>query len=137
MNIMNMDCPQIGVVGVIRDADRWLMIQRSDHVVAPQMVLSRRGEPGETQADAVVRELREELSLTVQPIRPVWEWTRPDGRLQLHWWDACILDGTPRPNPAEVRDVRWMTVGEIRALSDVLPNLLPFLDHVAANGHES
>ncbi len=127
---------QRGVVGAILRNDRWLMIQRSDHVIAPRKWCFPGGgvEEGESNADAVVRELQEELSLVVKPVRPIWSWTREDKRLHLEWWEARIIDGTPTPNPAEVRDFGWMTTREIRALPDVLENLLPFLDFHEANG---
>ncbi len=128
-----------GVVGVARRDDLWLMIQRSDHVIAPRKWCFPGGgvESGESASEAVVRELREELSLETEAIERVWDWTRGDGLLSLEWWMVRIVGGTPTPDPAEVRDFRWMTSSEIRVQPDVLANNILFLDHFERNGNDA
>jgi 8-oxo-dGTP diphosphatase len=130
-----------GVIAVIVSGDRWLMIQRSDAVIAPRAWCFPGGtiEPNESQEQALVREVREELSLTVTPGRHVWTWQRPDGGLELSWWTATIVGGDIQPDPAEVRDFRWMTSAEIRSTAGVLPNNLDFIDHAEINSllHEA
>lgn len=127
--------PKRGVVGLASQSDTWLMIQRSDHVIAPRKWCFPGGgvEDGESSAEAVVRELWEELSIHVEPIKPIWRWIREDGLLELDWWSVHIVSGKPTPNPAEVRDFRWMTSSEIRDHPNVLPNNILFLDHVEQN----
>jgi len=125
-----------GVIGVIADGPRLLMIKRADGIFLGGAWCFPGGgiEKGETSADALIRELREELGLSVQPGRSVWSWTREDGRLHLEWWTAHIVAGLLTPDPREVAEARWFLVGEIRRLSNVLPNNLVFLDVAETSG---
>ena len=77
-----------------------------------------------------MRELREELGVTVRPLERVpGEWPlTPD--LVLHVWTAVILDGTPRPLQ-DHDELRWVTADEAPAL-DWLPADRPFIPRIAA-----
>jgi len=55
----------------------------------------------------------EEVGLTVQAIRKVWENVSTRGTFILHWWMAQYVGGEVTLNPAEVSDARWLTVDEI------------------------
>ncbi len=107
------------VVGVIHDAGRFLLIRRADGIPAAGWWTppSGRVEPGETQPEALVREMREELGLEVTPLRQVWTCPSSDGRFVLSWWLAEADDVTTTPDPAEVAEVRWCTVDELLELS--------------------
>ncbi|MCL2553599.1 MAG: (deoxy)nucleoside triphosphate pyrophosphohydrolase, partial [Actinomycetia bacterium] len=65
-------------------------------------------EPGERDEDALVRELREELGVTVRPLdRLPGTWPLAPG-LVLHVWTATLVTGTPRP--LQDHDaLRWIT----------------------------
>jgi 8-oxo-dGTP pyrophosphatase MutT (NUDIX family) len=65
------------VVAVITKEKKVLIIQRGADVPFPGYwaPLSGKMEPQEDQAEAVVREVREEVGLTVRPVRKVWECT--------------------------------------------------------------
>ena len=78
---------QQGVVVVGRREGRFLMIRRAPGVLAGGAWCFVGGaiEPGETQPQAVVREFAEEVGGRAQPLRKIWEYTRPDGKLVLHW----------------------------------------------------
>ncbi len=114
--------PVLGVLAIIRRDGRLLMIQRSATVRAPLSWCFPGGaiEPGESQADALVREMREEIDLEVEPTQYLTSQTKHGGRLVLHCWSAEIVAGRPRPNPSEVAAVAWMTPEEIRAHPEVL-----------------
>ncbi len=120
-----------GVVGVLEQGDRMLMIQRSELVLAPGKWCFPGGtiEKGETPADTIVREIREEVGLEVEAGRKLWSWIREDGQLNLEWWSVRLLGGELELNPKEVQAAKWMTEQEIRSHSGVLPNNIPFLDH--------
>ena len=65
-----------GIVVACRRSDgRWLFIRRSATVRRPLRVCFPGGwiEAGESQAEAVVREMREELNVDVVPVRCVWQ----------------------------------------------------------------
>jgi 8-oxo-dGTP pyrophosphatase MutT (NUDIX family) len=63
-----------GVVGVIKREDRFLIIRRSKFVTAPRKLCLPGGtmEKGETEIDTLVREMKEELSIDVTPVRLCW-----------------------------------------------------------------
>jgi 8-oxo-dGTP diphosphatase len=122
-----------GVVIVVVRGGRYLVVRRSDRVVAPGAWCFVGGaiEPGETEQQALVREFREEVSGRITPVRRIWEYSRPDGQLRLYWWSAELLDDELHPNPAEVAELRWCTPAEMRALPGLLPSNREFLDHAA------
>ncbi len=111
-----------GVVVVVHRDDRFLMIKRAEGILAGSAWCFVGGgiEPGESQSEAAVREFREEVAGAVRPLQKIWEYTRPDGKLLLHWWLAELADGPLTANPAEVAEIRWCSPDEI----ELLPNLL-------------
>ena len=119
-----------GAVAVVVRDGRLLVIRRSRHVVAPGMFCFPGGgiESGESDADALVREIREELGVAVRPLRPVWRSTTPWG-VRLHWW-LSALDADVRlvPDPNEVESVHWYTPDEMARLPDLLPSNRSFLE---------
>ncbi len=65
-------------------------------------------EPGETVEACIVRECREEIGVTVEPLRRIQEMTYdyPHGFIHL-WFVHCrIVVGAP--TPIECREVRWI-----------------------------
>ncbi len=126
--------PKRGVVGVVHRDGRWLMIRRAEGISAAGWWCFPGGaiEADETPANALVRELREEVGLAVRPVREVWVWRRPDGRLELSWWlaepvgsdDVLICD------PLEVAEARWVTPDEVPSLHPLLDNNRAFLETI-------
>ena len=118
-----------GVVGVILREERLLVIRRSQTVTAPGMLCLPGGgiEPGETELEALVREMQEELNLDVEPVQLCWRNTTSWGT-ELAWWHATIShDQTPQANPEEVEEVFWMTETEIINSTSMLPSLPEFV----------
>lgn len=126
------DSPRVGVVAVIIRAGRFLLIERSQHVIAPGAWCFVGGgvEPGESHFDAVMRECHEEVGVSVKPLREIWHYTRPDGGLVLHFWLVELLDDQFTLNEAEVSSICWCTPEEMRDLHPVLPSNDAFLDAV-------
>jgi len=119
-----------GVVGVIFRRERLLIIRRSMTVAAPGKLCLPGGgiEIGESESEALVREMQEELTIDVKPIRLCWRSVTPWGT-NLAWWLAQLdHDVTPVANPDEVAEVHWMTRDEIRTARDMLPSLPIFVD---------
>ena len=99
------------IVAVITNGNKALLIQRAPTVRgggywAP---VSGEVEPGESQEAAVVREAKEEVGLTVRPLRKVWENISSRGTFRLHWWLAEYVAGELALEKREVSAARWLT----------------------------
>ncbi|MGW6735392.1 NUDIX domain-containing protein [Streptomyces sp. NPDC055013] len=120
------------IVAVLLRADRVLAIRRGPAVARPGywQPLSGKIEPGETQREAVVREVREEVGLSVVPQAKVWESETDDGRFRLHWWTANAETGAVVPDPGEVAEARWVTPDEFLALDPVFEGDREFFERI-------
>ena len=119
-----------GVVAVIFRGKRLLVIRRSQTVTAPGMLCLPGGgiEVGESESQALVREMLEELNVKVEPVRLCWRSTTTWGT-NLAWWLATIQDThEPIANPDEVEEIYWMTKTEILNSSSMLPSLPQFIE---------
>ncbi len=128
------DGVQQGVVIVVLREGRFLMIRRAAGVLAGGSWCFVGGgiEPGETQALAVAREFAEEVGGRVEPLRKIWEYRRPDGKLLLHWWLARMEDGALEPNLAEVAEIRWCRPEEVESLPTLLESNALFMRQIGA-----
>lgn len=121
-----------GAVAVIVRDERLLVICRAAGVAAPGAFCFPGGhiEGDETEEQALIREMREELDAQVRPIRRVWQSVSPSG-VQLYWWFAELdASCTPAPNPAEVESVHWMTTAELAAHPKTLESNRQFLSAI-------
>jgi len=118
-----------GVVAVVMRGERFLVIRRSKHVRAPGMHCFPGGaiEPGESEAEAACREMREELSLVATARRLLWRSVTPWG-VELAWW-MVEIEPTAEPiaNPLEVESFQWLTAADIRRLPQLLTSNAEFL----------
>src|SRR5690348_14703899 len=120
--------PRRGVVAVVMRGEQFLVIRRSQHVRAPGMHCFPGGtiEAGESEHEAVRRELMEELALVAAPQRLLWRSVTPWG-VELAWWlveiDAAAV---PAANPLEVETFEWLSVTEVLELPQLLPSNLEF-----------
>jgi mutator protein MutT len=123
-----------GAVGVIVRDDRLLVIRRAMGVVAPGAFCFPGGgiEPGETEPQALVREIEEELGVSVRPVRRVWQ-SVTAWQVELAWWLAELpKDATLMPNPAEVESAHWVPVAELPTWQGLLASNHDFLRALAA-----
>lgn len=102
------------VAALIWDGDRFLICQRPAHKARGLLweFVGGKVEPGETAAQALVRECREELGITVSVgevfMDVVHEY--PDLTVHLTLFHATIAAGTPKL--LEHNDLRWITPQE-------------------------
>jgi len=108
------------VAAIIERGGRVLFGKRSPHRLAAPgywCPVSGRIEPGESQAEAVVREVHEEVGLSVRALQKVDECDTHDGSALIHWWLAEPLDDAPAELLGdEHTELRWVTLGEMRGL---------------------
>ena len=103
------------VAALIWDGDRFMICQRPAHKARGLLweFVGGKVELGETKEEALIRECREELAVTVAPkdlfMDVVHEY--PDLTVHLSLFNAVIAEGTPRL--LEHNDIRWITVDEI------------------------
>lgn len=119
-----------GVVAVVPRDGQLLVIRRSAIVLAPRAICFPGGgiEPGETEPQALEREIQEELGTDIVPIRCIWR-NVTAWRIALSWWLAALPNEAQlSPNPAEVEAIHWLTADEIRGHPDLLRGNVSFLD---------
>ncbi len=126
--------PRRGVVAVIVQESRLLVIRRSQQVVAPGAYCFPGGhvEVGETEEDALVREIQEELGTIIRPVRPLWTSITP-WNVHLSWWLALAeIESEWQINPQEVESMHWLTPAEIQSLPGLLSSNQEFLQAMSA-----
>lgn len=130
--------PRRGVVGVVVRDGRLLVILRSQLVRAPGMYCFPGGgiEEGETEPQALQREMLEELAVSSRPIRRLWT-SQTRWGVHLAWWFTELSAQVElKPHLAEVEQYEWLTPDQIRGLPNVLQSNIEFLDAWKA-GHFS
>jgi len=122
------------VIACQRDDGKWLCIRRSQFVAAPFKVCFPGGmiEPGESQQQAVIREMREELAAEVAPLQCVWEWFWTQRQVSLWGWKCQLLSSKLTPEPKEVAEILWLTGEEVSNHPDGLPSNRLFVASLAA-----
>ena len=103
------------VAALIWDGARFMACQRPAHKARGLKweFVGGKVEPGETKQQALIRECREELAVTVN-VGDVFmevDHVYPDLTVHLTLFHAAIAEGTPQK--LEHNDIRWITVDEI------------------------
>lgn len=107
------------VAALIWDGPRFLACQRPAHKARGLLweFVGGKVEPGESKEQALIRECREELDITIS-VGDVFmevEHVYPDLTVQLTLYHATIQDGTPKL--LEHNAIRWITIQEIAELN--------------------
>jgi 8-oxo-dGTP pyrophosphatase MutT (NUDIX family) len=83
-------------------------------------------DPGESSAEAAVREAREEIGVDIRLVRlltvlggPDYEITYPNGDRVAYVpavYEAEIIDGNPSPSDGELSELAWLTPAELETV---------------------
>ena len=118
------------------DDDRMLLVRQSGD--STWSLPAGAIDPGETPAEAVRREVREEASVDVELLRlagvfgggPSFRRCYANGD-EVAWvtitFEAHIIAGVPAPDDEEIAEVRWASVAELENL-----DLMPSTRHILA-----
>ena len=103
------------VAALIWDGDRFMICQRPAHKARALLweFVGGKVEPGETMEQALIRECREELDITLDVGSVFMDVTHeyPDITVHLTLFNAAIAAGTPKL--MEHNDLKWITPAEI------------------------
>ena len=103
------------VAALIWEGERFLACQRPAHKARGLLweFVGGKVEPGETKEQALIRECREELGVTVAvgDVYMEFDHVYPDLTVHLTLFCAAIAEGVPQK--LEHHDIRWITVEEI------------------------
>lgn len=107
------------VAALIWDENRFMICQRPAHKARGSLweFVGGKVEPGERKEEALIRECREELGVTVEVGEVFMEVTHkyPDITVHLTLFSASIRKGVPQK--LEHQDIRWITAEEIGKFS--------------------
>ena len=121
------------VAALIWDGDRFLICQRPAHKARGLLweFVGGKVERGETRQQALVRECREELDVTLSVGEVFMEVVHeyPDITVRLVLFYARIESGTPKL--LEHNDIRWITPAQIPAF-DFCPADTEILERITA-----
>ena len=118
------DRPLLGVGAVIVKTDRVLVVRRANPPLQGQWSIpGGLVATGETTKEAVIREIREETSLNIEPVELVEVFERilrdADSRVQYHFvvidYLCRLVSGEPRAG-SDVSEIRWARFGELNEL---------------------
>ncbi len=126
------------VAALIRDGERFLICRRPEGKARALLweFVGGKVEPGETKEQALVRECREELGITVS-VGDVYfetEHEYPDLRVRLTLFEASIRSGTPRL--LEHCEMKWILPSEIPEYV-FCPADVPILERLAADNAQT
>lgn len=123
------------VVAIIERAGAFLFVRRSDYNQTASgywCPVGGRVERGETQQEALKREVLEEVGLEVVAVEKVAEIASADNRFALHFWRTEILGGEAHIASHEATALRWVTLAELRGLRPTFEEDIEIVERVAA-----
>ena len=119
------DHPLLGVGAIIFRDDSVLLVRRANPPLAGEWSIpGGLVETGETTKEAILREVREETGLEIEPVRLVEVFERilrdSDARVEYHFvlidYLCRIVSGEPCAG-SDVSEVRWARLAELESLA--------------------
>lgn len=110
------------VVAIIRKADTFLFVKRSNYIniaAGYWCPVSGRVEKNETQIEALQREVKEEVGLGVKALEKICEIPSHDNQFKLHFWTTEIVSGEASITSNEATDFKWVTIEQMKQLHPV------------------
>ncbi len=107
------------VAAVIEHEGRFLLGKRSPNKKSAPgywCPISGRIEPGETEQDAVAREVFEEVGLKTRAVDKLCEFDTHDKSARIHWWKTEVIGGSAFLKNDEHTEIRWVTLEELQQL---------------------
>lgn len=132
MSVQNEEFDTTAAVGLLCQGNQFLVIQRSQSVIAPGQFCFPGGsvESGESVEQALIREFREEVKLVISPVQEVCT-SLTSWRCKVHWW--TVHSNNIRSLQANVHEVAacyWKTIDEMLAEENLLESNRQFLERV-------
>ena len=113
-----------------------MFVKRSSYTEAASgywCPVSGRIEKGETQEEALKREVMEEVGLEVVAAKKVCEIPSADDEFILHFWSTEIVAGEAGVCSHEATEIRWVTLKEMRLLQPTFEEDVQILEAFAAS----
>jgi 8-oxo-dGTP pyrophosphatase MutT (NUDIX family) len=121
------------VVAAIVTSERGVLVGRRNDGKPPWTFIAGEIEPGESQADAAVREVKEETGLVIEPApHEIGRRVHPKTQRTMLYL-ACTPRGELDPivgDPEELAEVRWMSLAEVEGTMGVDNIFGPVLAHL-------
>ncbi|MGR9363649.1 NUDIX hydrolase (plasmid) [Rhizobium leguminosarum] len=122
--------PILAASAVIQDSTgRFLLVQRANPPEQGHWTLpGGRVDPGETLAEAAIREVYEETSVTIRVVRELGQLTVPDGKgglYEIHDFLAELVSGEAIAGD-DAADVGWFSPDELETMT-LTTDLLEYL----------
>ncbi len=108
------------VVAIIQKAGTFLFIRRSDYIDTAAgywCPVSGRVEENETQIEALEREVKEEVGLSVKALKKICEIPSHNNQFILHFWTTEIISGKASVASNEATDFKWVTLEQMKQLA--------------------
>ena len=110
------------VVAIIQKGDTFLFIKRSNYIDVAAgywCPVSGRVEENETQIEALEREVKEEVGLSVKALNKFCDIPSHNNQFTLHFWTTEIISGEASITSNEATDFRWVTLEQMKQLYPV------------------
>lgn len=123
------------VAVIIKRGGKFLLIKRAKKGEAEDYWCPITGaiEKEETQEQTIIREAKEEMGITVKPIKKIWQCYTEDKQYLLHWWYVKLLNDKVIINRDEVKEYRWVHYREMQKIGRMFKADLQFFREIGIN----